>query len=1657
MAMSIDALLAIVLFLAMIAFLSLEPVSEMPTTQPRIALNQLVDDAVAAMDSTGFIMQSIESGDAGPIETRLQGLLAENIGFRLEMLQYESTLDEPGSQCRTNKDFETCFPNLPTEFFTVGEEIPADKEVFHGRKIFIKKEPGDCILEEGIFQKKAKELVAFFQGNHAPEARDVNITSTGCPSERSPCPVAGDTMSCCYAFYDEDSDLEVFPPEFKWYKYDGEATEGDKWILQTGQKAQTVVLGGLDDGNMWKCSVKVKDDSGETATEWSQDSNSPFAIVDGPCFVFDSSLSPEPMQCGVSSNASFTLSAEVGGRKSPVDIMLLMDRSGSMSWLDYYSGASGTERSVFTDSDSNTAYLGTSSYVYKIDVNTENGELIYSGSRTGIEDARSLYVDDDYVFVADDYAGLTALDKDSMGIIKTIGDITTAEGITGQGDNVYIAATGMTTITRIIDESAKVTGLPEEQEQDKNSLDCTGGYMSIGNVDWGSQAGTISFWVKRDSKSDNDRFWGQHNDMEIRYRFGDLTLDWGVSSGSSSETIRVDDPLDETGKWYFVAVAWNEATNDLYLYVGDEDSPPTEVAHNNDWTYTVSDEGIAFGNWFMRSGSGYGEAVDGKGEELRYYNTDRSLAEIQSDYKQELAGNETDLVSYFKLDGDFTDFGPAGSPASASGSTSWSDDTPLGLAVEIEEHSLDCTGGYMIVGNGNVDWGSNRGTISFWVKFDNVGERMWGQHNYMETRFSWSSLVLDWGGSSSLTTSNPFEAGKWYFVAIVWDEVSDDLYLYVGDEDNEPSQIAYNSNWTSRVSTQGVEQNRFMRSGSGYDSSVDGKGDELRYYNVDRSLAEIQRDYRQELTGNEPDLVSYFKLNEDFTDAGPAGDNGSAVGSTRWSEDTPMPLLEGEAHIGKDSSESWAAQSFKPSIILITEASLPLTKIGSPSGDITVHVRSTIDGSDLTNGTVTISGSDIPQNLGWVSVDFPGQGVSVNTGSTYFIALTTTGLDSGNYFIWGSVTSTEDIYSDGTLWECTSSDECTERQPPNQVEYEDAGFQIYYEGPSPAGLVIIDKGSPSPSNWHVEGSLHDTGSGVIQGNDIAVSGNYAYVTDASSPAFEGFLSINDAISVAVSGDYAYVVEEDTGLHVVNVQDKSSPVISKTLSDLAEVQDVHVDGTTAYVTANNTGIGATENGLHLIDISEPENASLIETFYFPYGSLGRLYVGEKFAYLINSQYGLVTMHKLFGPKINISRDAAKEFVLFEDWNAPEDQIGVASYGGISATLNSQLLAASSENKETINSQIDLIMANGGTPMYLGLRKALDELEDNGREDAVQFIIMLADGQSSQNFDTFVKPEVSPRARNNEVYIFTIGFGGDVDESQMLWITENAYCPDGLGGQDCGTYHHIADPEALSEVYEIISQDIAALVGLMPDGDKTNISMQFTQFAGGISLTNFDPDPGPGNWDGTTLRYLGIDITDPWTASFDVTIACHYTGCGDDFVAGASALFPPENTVIEFTVEDVNQDSVYWPKKFSSGGEFYYNDLALEFISGQFHSAEKSSLEYQVLNKGYIADDLGLIRPTISFYSGDDALQACDDMDPTVGEENSDGVLDAAYGINQGPNQSIDISSSVGESGWLCIWLNHDQDIVECEENNKQVVNCAIPETFVYALDYWAWEK
>jgi len=227
---------------------------------------------------------------------------------------------------------------------------------------------------------------------------------------------------------------------------------------------------------------------------------------------------------------------------------------------------------------------------------------------------------------------------------------------------------------------------------------------------------------------------------------------------------------------------------------------------------------------------------------------------------------------------------------------------PLTEASQENTYSLDATGGYMIIGDGTPDWGSSTGTISFWVKMDNsVQGRFYGQNGDMETRWSGTNLVLDWGATTSMTSVYSFSADTWYFVAIVWDENKDNLFLYVGDENNAPTLDANSLSGTWTSTTPAPTENRFLN-GLGGSEPVDGHGDDLRYWNIARNLTEIQSDYNQTLSGSEPNLQSYFKLDDNFADSGPNNNDGTGSPTYSFSSDVPF---SGSSDYGLDLEVQW--------------------------------------------------------------------------------------------------------------------------------------------------------------------------------------------------------------------------------------------------------------------------------------------------------------------------------------------------------------------------------------------------------------------------------------------------------------------------------------------------------------------------------------------------------------------------------------------------------------------------------------------------------------------------------------------------------------------------------------------------------------------------------
>ncbi len=109
------------------------------------------------------------------------------------------------------------------------------------------------------------------------------------------------------------------------------------------------------------------------------------------------------------------------------------------------------------------------------------------------------------------------------------------------------------------------------------------------------------------------------------------------------------------------------------------------------------------------------------------------------------------------------------------------------------------------------------------------------------------------------------------------------------------------------------------------------------------------------------------------------------------------------------------------------------------------------------------------------------------------------------------------------------------------------------------------------------------------------------------------IALPGATAVDVSGNFAYVAAGGSGLHVVNITNRSTPQLIRTVALAGSATDVRLSGNFAYVAAGSAG-------LHVVDVSTPSLASRIATIDTP-GSASDVAVRGGFAYVADGGPGL----------------------------------------------------------------------------------------------------------------------------------------------------------------------------------------------------------------------------------------------------------------------------------------------------------------------------------------------------------------------------------------------------------------------------------------------------
>lgn len=353
------------------------------------------------------------------------------------------------------------------------------------------------------------------------------------------------------------------------------------------------------------------------------------------------------------------------------------------------------------------------------------------------------------------------------------------------------------------------------------------------------------------------------------------------------------------GTWSHVAVKFNDATNTFTFYLnGVEDGVRlrTQAFYADASPVYIGRQGVSCNcNYFL-----------GKMDEVRFWETARSSGEIQSNMHMELSGNESGLKAYYNLNDGIPFGNNIGLSTSADQSGNGHDAAIIGF------NKTGTTSNWVGSPVEKIHFAYELcvtcpDTINAALDFDGVNDVL---HipNHVDliptsshpitleawifrpaTTVSFTDVIAYSAGNFVLASTNsvlqvftgqnyfiPFvlPANAWTHLAFVFEPTTLKVYANGNLIHNTPF-IHQSNNAGNIISLGGIN--------GGTDSFLDGKMDDIRFWNTIRTQEEIQSNLYTELKGDEPGLVAYYNMNNGL----PKGNNTSR---------TTVPDVTGNGH-----------------------------------------------------------------------------------------------------------------------------------------------------------------------------------------------------------------------------------------------------------------------------------------------------------------------------------------------------------------------------------------------------------------------------------------------------------------------------------------------------------------------------------------------------------------------------------------------------------------------------------------------------------------------------------------------------------------------------------------------------------------------------------------
>ena len=273
------------------------------------------------------------------------------------------------------------------------------------------------------------------------------------------------------------------------------------------------------------------------------------------------------VECDQTIRADLNAHIIVPGR-APADIMLVQDRSGSMSWDGRYDFSYSQD--VYADG--NYAFVADGySGLRILDVSTPASPSLTSTYNTG-DYAQGIFVQGDYAYVADDDDGLVIVDVSNKNSPQFEGDIDTigaAEKVFVEGDYAYVVT------------STDGDGLLEFEISDTQNEET---YIGRRDQEWAGQSfvattesiSRIDIRVRRtDSRPDRDLVVNIRSSLQGTNLASDSISRYSIGTSYAWEVAEFSSPASVTiGETYYVVLTTSKIKSNEYYYWASNDNNP---------------------------------------------------------------------------------------------------------------------------------------------------------------------------------------------------------------------------------------------------------------------------------------------------------------------------------------------------------------------------------------------------------------------------------------------------------------------------------------------------------------------------------------------------------------------------------------------------------------------------------------------------------------------------------------------------------------------------------------------------------------------------------------------------------------------------------------------------------------------------------------------------------------------------------------------------------------------------------------------------------------------------------------------------------------------------------------------------------------------------